>query len=149
MNKKRITLTVDGIVIFPSETEVKGVLLMRRKNPPFKNHLALPGGIVEYGESTEKAVIREIREETSLEVQIKRLVGVYSDPGRDPRGHFVTIVYLCTSIGGKLKAGDDAQEALTTEFTKENLNQLSPQLAFDHQQILMDFLTGCSNRKES
>jgi 8-oxo-dGTP diphosphatase len=149
MSKKSITLTVDGIVILPSETEVKDVLLIRRNNSPFKNHLALPGGIVEYGESTEKAVVREVREETSLEVQIKRLVGVYSDPGRDPRGHFVTIAYLCTPVGGKLKAGDDAQEALTTEFTNENLCQLGPQLAFDHQQILMDVLIGYNNRKEA
>lgn len=149
MDKKRITLTVDGVVILPSETDVKDVLVIRRKYPPFENHLALPGGIVEYGESTEKAVVREVREETNLEIQIKQLVGVYSDPGRDPRGHFVTIVYLCTLIGGKLKAGDDAQDALTTEFTKENLSQLGPQLAFDHQQILMDVLTMCGNQKES
>ena len=142
MDEKKITLTVDGIVVFPSKKNVNEVLLIRRKNSPFKSHLAIPGGIVEYGERTEEAVIREVKEETGLEVQIKELVGVYSDPSRDPRGHFVSVCYLCTPIGGRLKAGDDAQEVLKVEFTRENINhRLAPQLAFDHMQILMDAFT--------
>lgn len=141
MGEKKIILTVDGVVVFPSEKEPNEVLLIRRKNHPFKNHFAIPGGLVEYGERTEEAVIRELREETGLEVQIKGLIGVYSDPSRDPRGHFVSVAYLCIPTGGRLKAGDDAQEVLTAEFSREILIQLTPQLAFDHQKILLDALT--------
>ncbi len=124
---KCITLTVDGIVPY-----IGGIVLVRRKNEPFKGHYALPGGIVEYGETVEEAVIREVHEETGLECEVKRLVGVYSDPERDPRGHFVSVCFLMDVRGGELRAGSDADDVKVFK-----LGELPP-LAFDHSRMLKD-----------
>ncbi len=70
----------------------------------------MPGGIVEYGERLEDCVVREVREETGLETRVLRLIGIFSDPGRDPRGHFVSAFYELERTGGELLAGDDAAE---------------------------------------
>ena len=129
MKPRTPALTVDGIVI-----KGKSVLLVQRKYEPFQGHWALPGGFVEYGEKTEDAVIREVFEETGLKVKILSLLGVYSDPRRDPRGHTVTIAYLLDKIDGTLQAGDDAG---SVRFFK--LEEL-PILAFDHAQIVKDAL---------
>ena len=121
------SLTVDGLLI-----KENFILLIQRKHEPFQGHWALPGGFVEYGERTEDAVVREVFEETGLEVKVRMLLGVYSDPTRDPRGHTVTIVYLVDQIGGNLTAGDDAD---SVKFF--NMNKL-PALAFDHALIVKD-----------
>jgi 8-oxo-dGTP diphosphatase len=121
------TLTVDGILI-----QDNSILLIQRKNPPFQGNWALPGGFVEYGETTERAVVREFLEETGLTVRILQLIGVYSDPNRDPRGHTVTVAYLVERVDGILTAGDDACTAKF--FKKEGL----PSLAFDHAVIVKD-----------
>ncbi len=123
------SLTVDAILI-----ENKKILLIKRKRNPFRGMYALPGGFVEHGEKTEEAVVREMREETSLDVKVKNLVGVYSDPARDPRDHTVTIVYEIEKIGGNLKGGDDASEARFFPISK------LPPLAFDHEKIISDYL---------
>ncbi|KAA0002406.1 MAG: NUDIX hydrolase [Thermoplasmata archaeon] len=120
-------LTVDGVII-----KDKKILLIKRKNEPFKGKWALPGGFVEYGETVEDAVIREIKEETGLDTKIEKLLGVYSDPVRDPRGHTISIVYLLSPKKGVLKGSDDAMEAKF--FDIENL----PPLAFDHEKIIKD-----------
>ncbi|MBE8539127.1 NUDIX domain-containing protein [Geoglobus acetivorans] len=122
-----ITLTVDAIIPYGN-----GIVLVKRKNEPFKGSYALPGGIVEYGESVERAVIRETKEETGLDVVVEKLVGVYSDPDRDPRGHFVSICFLTRVVGGELKAGSDAREVKIFK-----LNEL-PELAFDHSKMIED-----------
>lgn len=87
---------------------------------------------MEYGENTEDAVLREMFEETGLKTNILSLVGVYSDPHRDPRGHTVTIAYLLKRTDGELSAGDDA---ISAKFFK--VNKL-PSLAFDHAEIVKD-----------
>ncbi|MEA2053695.1 MAG: NUDIX hydrolase [Candidatus Thermoplasmatota archaeon] len=120
-------LTVDGVVI-----KDKKILLIKRKNDPFKGRWALPGGFVEYGETVEEAVVREVKEETGLETTVQSLLGVYSDPDRDPRGHTVSIAYLLSVKKGLPKGGDDASD---TKFF--DLNALPP-LAFDHAQIVRD-----------
>ncbi len=74
----------------------KRILLVKRKNPPFEGQLALPGGCVDVGETVEDGCRREVREETSVEVADLRLVGVYSDPHRDPRGHIASNAFLTT-----------------------------------------------------
>jgi len=129
MRYKSPKLTADGAIL-----KDKKILLIKRKNEPFKDIWALPGGFVEYNEKVEDAVIREIYEETSLKTKIKNLIGIYSDPKRDPRGHVVTVVYLLEIEGGELKEGDDASDAKFFD-----LNNL-PRLAFDHDIILRDIL---------
>jgi len=123
---KCITLTVDAIIPYKGK-----IVLIKRANDPFKGYYALPGGIVEYGERVEDALLREVKEETGLNGKIYKLVGVYSDPDRDPRGHFVSICFVV--IGkGELKAGSDAKEVGLFD-----LNNL-PKLAFDHEKMIKD-----------
>jgi 8-oxo-dGTP diphosphatase len=129
MDYKSPKLTTDGAIIKKGK-----ILLIKRKNEPFKGKWALPGGFVEYGEKVEDAVIREIKEETGLITKIKDIIGIYSDPNRDPRGHIITIVFLLDIINGKLKAEDDA---IDVKFF--NLNKL-PDLSFDHNVIIQDII---------
>ena len=124
---KCITLTVDAIIPY-----YKGIVLIKRKNEPYKDFYALPGGIVEYGEKVEDALLREVKEETGLKVRIRNIVGVYSDPNRDPRGHFVSICFLVIPTGGYLKAGSDAKDIKV--FPLDSL----PNLAFDHGKMIKD-----------
>lgn len=132
MRYKSPKLTVDGIIL-----KDKKILLIKRKNYPFKGKWALPGGFVEYKEKTEDTAIREVFEETGLKTKINNLVGVYSDPNRDPRDHTVSVIYLLEICGGKLKSSDDASDAKFFD-----LNQL-PKLAFDHNKIIKDALRKC------
>ncbi|RLI30286.1 NUDIX hydrolase, partial [Candidatus Bathyarchaeota archaeon] len=89
--EKRLPRIAVDVVIVRKDGSI---VLIKRKNEPFKDHWAIPGGFVEYGERVEEAAIREAKEETGLEIRIKKLVGVYSDPNRDPRGHVISITYL-------------------------------------------------------
>jgi len=106
------------------------VLLIRRAAPP--EGWALPGGFIDYGESAEAAARRELAEETSLRARELSLLGVYSDPGRDPRFHTLTVVYLA-EVEGEPHPGDDAAD--TQWFP---LEQLPPDIAFDHRRIISD-----------
>jgi len=109
------------------------VLLIRRGNPPFKGEHALPGGFVEVGETVEDACRREVLEEVGIEVGELRLIGVYSDPARDPRGHAVSVAFLAVlSRASTPCAGSDAADAEWVEDWR-NLT-----LAFDHAQVLAD-----------
>jgi 8-oxo-dGTP diphosphatase len=108
------------------------VLLIRRKNAPYKGLLALPGGFVEIGETVEAATRRELIEETGMEAAKLSLVGVYSDPNRDPRGHTCSVAFLTRVKHGKARAGDDAE---TVEWVG-NLRRV--ELAFDHRKIVAD-----------
>lgn len=124
-------LTVDAVILFNKKEDI---VLIRRKNPPFKNSYALPGGFVEIGESVEDACIREAFEETNIKVKIVKLIGVFSDPKRDPRGHIVTVAYLCEprTKNEKPKAQDDAAALEIIPLSKIP----SLKLAFDHMQII-------------
>lgn len=122
---------MDIIIKIKREDGQDGIVLIKRKNPPFG--WAIPGGFVDYGESLEEAAIREAKEETSLDIQLKSQLHTYSDPNRDPRQHTITTVFVATAQG-KPKARDDAQEIGV--FTKEEMNF---PLAFDHNKILEDY----------
>lgn len=126
---RKPSLTCDGLVVRKGK-----VLLVKRGREPFRGCFALPGGFVEYGESAEECVVREVREETGLDTEVLRLIGAYSEMGRDPRGHFVTLLYLLSEKGGAIKAGDDAESA--GFFDPSAL----PELAFDHAKMVRDGL---------
>jgi len=129
---KKPSLTVDIIII----NENNDFILIKRKNEPFKNHWAIPGGFVDYGETVENAAIREAKEETSIDVKIKKLLGVYSNPNRDPRGHTVSIVYIANGDFNELSPSSDAKDGKIYSF--EDISSLN--LAFDHEKILKDAL---------
>lgn len=119
-------ITVDAIIEIDG-----GIVLIRRKNPPYG--WAIPGGFVDYGETLEAAAVREAKEETCLDVNIVRQFHTYSDPGRDPRHHTVTTMFIATAAGTP-RAADDAKEIGI--FTRDNLPE---DMAFDHRDVLDDY----------
>ncbi len=127
-------LTTDGIIEVYDEDSFRGIVLIERKNEP--KGLALPGGFVDIGESVEDALIREMQEETNLDVEIVKLLGIYSNPKRDPRFHTASAVFI-TKARGEPKAGDDAKEAKLYALEEIPMDQL----VFDHSQILKDYLS--------
>ena len=121
-------LTVDCVVV-----DGKGrILLIRRKHPPFEGALALPGGFVDIGETVEAACRRELLEETGVKVGRIELVGVYSDPSRDPRGHTCSAAFLARVKRATAVAGDDAA---AVEWVA---NWRRAKFAFDHKKIIAD-----------
>lgn len=122
-------LAVDAVIFFQ-----KGIVLIKRDRPPFDGSYALPGGFVEIGETVEAAAVREAREETGLAIDLQGLVGIYSNPARDPRGHVVSAAFLARG-SGELLAGSDARSAHI--FPLQSL----PPLAFDHDKIISDALS--------
>ena len=126
-------LTTDGIIELYEHDTFKGIVLIERKNPPLG--LALPGGFVDVGERVEDALVREMKEETTLDVEIKYLLGVYSDPSRDPRFHTVSVVFVAHAQG-EPKGEDDAKEAKVYALDAIPFEKL----VFDHASIVKDYL---------
>ncbi|UCH46023.1 MAG: NUDIX hydrolase [Nitrospiraceae bacterium] len=122
-------ITVDALIEIDG-----GIILIRRKNPPYG--WAIPGGFVDYGETLEEAVVREAKEETCLDIQIIRQFHTYSDPGRDPRHHTVTTMFIAKATGIP-SAADDAQDIGV--FTRDTLPE---NMAFDHRQVVEDYFEG-------
>ncbi len=121
--------TTDVLIYEPE----RGLVLIERSNEP--HGFALPGGFIDYGESAEHAAIREMREETSLDVELCGILGVYSEPTRDIRFHTMSIAFVAKAKNPDLLcAGDDAKNAAF--FTLDSL----PELAFDHHKIIQDFI---------
>lgn len=125
-------VTVDVIIEYG-----EGIVLIERKNEPYG--WAIPGGFVDVGEPLEAAAVREAREETSLDVELRELFYAYGNPERDRRGHTASVVYIGEGTG-TLKAADDAKGAGV--FTQENLPD---RIAFDHRKILADYFTFVQN----
>jgi len=126
--------TVDTIIEKDSQ-----VLLIKRKKDPFKEKMVFPGGFINEGERVEEAAVREVKEETSIDIELDHILGVYSDPSRDPRGHIMSTVFI-----GKISdksdkkepvAGDDAAAIKWVDL--ETVEEES--LGFDHKKILMDY----------
>lgn len=130
MKPKTPLLTADCVVF----DRAGRLLLVKRKNPPFKGKHALPGGFVEIGETIEAAALRELQEEAGIEGKIVALIGVYSDPKRDPRGHTVSSAFLVRPKTTRVVGGDDAASAAFVEAWQDL------KLAFDHNRIVADAL---------
>ncbi|TFG03459.1 MAG: NUDIX hydrolase, partial [Promethearchaeota archaeon] len=130
MTKEEVGKTVDAVI----EDGKGNVVLIRRKYPPFKGFYALPGGFIEKGESPKKAVLREAKEETNLDLAIIKKIGVFDKIGRDPRGRVISTAFKCRIIGdaSKMKAADDSEYVELVPINKlKNID-----LAFDHRDIL-------------
>jgi 8-oxo-dGTP diphosphatase len=131
---KNPTPTADTIIQRGSK-----ILLIKRKKDPFKNMLALPGGFVNEGETVEEAAKREIREETTLEIRLLDILGVYSDPNRDPRKHVITTVFVGEIEGDKDVepiAADDASEIIWLDLESVEKHTFG----FDHKKIINNYL---------
>lgn len=123
---QRVALTVDAVI-----TDARGrVLVTERGTGPFCGSWVLPGGYVDPGETVEQACIREVREELGLAVKLTGLVGIYSEPGRDPRGSVVSIAYRAEVIGGTL--------TVTAEARAHRWLEPEVPMGFDHARILTD-----------
>ncbi len=125
----RVVLTVDAVI-----TDDEGrILIMERGTEPFKGTWVLPGGLVDPGETVEAACAREVEEEVGLQVRILRQVGIYSTPGRDPRGSFVSIAFHAVVVGGSLQVTSEARAH----------RWLAPgevvEMGFDHGRMVEDF----------
>jgi 8-oxo-dGTP diphosphatase len=132
----RPMVTVDVVIV---TTDAKPrVLLIRRKNEPFAGRWAIPGGFVDMDESLEAAARRELREETGIRATRLSQLHTFGDPGRDPRGRVISVVYLARVNGTRLnpKAADDAADVGWHKLSRP------PQLAFDHAKIL-----ACARRR--
>lgn len=125
-------LTVDCVVF----DAAGALLLIERRHEPFKGCYALPGGFVDVGETVEQAALRELKEETGASGRVVRLIGVYSDPTRDPRGHTVSAAFVVEWDGTAVNGGDDAASAAFVPDWRDK------RLAFDHAKIVADALKG-------
>ncbi|MDH3841404.1 MAG: NUDIX hydrolase [Chromatiales bacterium] len=123
-------ITADAVIEL-RDRPGRPIVLIERRHEPLG--WALPGGFVDIGETVEHAALREAREETGLDVRLEALLGCYSKPDRDPRGHTVSIIFVAVASGDPV-AGDDAREVGVFDPGK------TPPLAFDHQQVLADFI---------
>lgn len=126
-------VATDGIIEVYNDGHFQGIVLIERKNEP--HGLALPGGFVDIGEKVEDACVREMKEETTLDVVPVRLLGVYSDPARDSRFHTVSCVYICQA-SGEPKGADDAKTAKVYRLEEIPLEKL----VFDHEKIIRDYV---------
>ncbi|MFP3874127.1 MAG: NUDIX domain-containing protein [Thiohalophilus sp.] len=131
MSRPRTPLLTVDIIIRLVDQAGHPLVLIERKNPP--PGWALPGGFVDIGETLEQAAVREAREETGLEIELQHLLGCYSDPARDSRGHTVSAVYIARATG-RPQAADDARA-----INLVSLTDLPENLAFDHALILADY----------
>ena len=139
MSEYKIPSITADIFIFD---DYLNFILIKRKNDPYKDCWAIPGGFVEYGESVETAAIREAKEETSIDVELIDLVNVYSKPDRDPRGHTITVAYTAKGNFEDKKADSDASDI--SIFNEKKLDEIK--LAFDHEKIIKDCLKTIKNK---
>lgn len=118
-----------------------GIVLIKRRFAPYKDLWCLPGGHVEHGEQVVAAAKREAKEETGLDIAIDELFGIYDEPGRDPRGPIISIVYTATPKNGDASSSELAADTDAAEARWFLLDDLPDELGFDHEKILGDYLS--------
>jgi 8-oxo-dGTP diphosphatase len=129
---KNSILAIDAII----HNDKNQILFIKRKNDPFKEHLSLPGGFVKWGEKVEDAIKRIVIEEVVLNIEPLEILGIYSDPNRDPRDHIMSAVFICLIMDDlKGKSGHSLTERYWIHLTELN----NYNLAFDHRMILDDY----------
>lgn len=133
----QLRYAVDGILWRNNK-----IILIKRKGRTFHGFWALPGGLLEEGETVEEALIREMKEEINVEAKPETILGVYSHPKRDPREHTISVVFIC-EYKGKPSAGDDAAD--WQEFKIDDIAKL--EIAFDHKKILSDYKKWLTNKE--
>ncbi len=126
---KKFGIAADPIILYGNK-----VLLMRRSYEPFKEKFEFPGGFMEEGETIEETCVREAKEETGLDVEPVEILGVYSKPGRDPRGQFVAVAFICKPKGTNVKISREAIEARWFDLEKLDTSILG----FDHGKMIED-----------
>ena len=127
--QENIQLTADIIIEFDNGD----ILLAKRKYEPYVGVWGLPGGKMDGEETIEETAIREVKEETGLDIKLDEIVGVYSDPKRDPRGRYISTAFIAHPVGGILEAASDAARVMrVADYSKMDL-------AFDHKKILEDY----------
>ncbi len=130
MRDQKISVTVDAVIFYAEANELQ-VVLVQRKNEPFKDQWALPGGFLEVEEALDKGAARELKEETGLEIDSLTQIGAFGAPGRDPRGRIISVAFLGKANAMEnLEAADDARDVKW--FNTKNL----PSLAFDHSEVI-------------
>ncbi len=139
MKKQHINpgVTVNWVI-----TKGNKILLQRRAKPPFENRWEIGGGFVNYGETVEDALIREVKEETGFDIEPEEIIGVYSDPKRDPRKHSISIFFAVKIIGGKLRINKEVKEFKWFQKNEIDFNSLG----FDHAKIIKDYLKWKKNK---
>lgn len=120
----------DGVVINKDK-----VLLVKRSIKPFKGSWTLPGGHIDFGETSQETVIREIKEETNIDVEVVKLIKLYDNPKRDPWGHIISIAYLCVPVhtNSTFIKNEEVEELYWCD-----INKLPENIGFDHRIIIND-----------
>jgi 8-oxo-dGTP diphosphatase len=132
--------TIDVVV-----TDMERVVIIQRAREPHKGSWVFPGGFIDYGETAEHAAVREVLEETNLDVELIDILGIYSAPERDPRSHHVNIIFIARPVGGTLRGGDDAESAKWVEI----VDLKESDLAFDHGLVFSDFKMWMGDRSRT
>ena len=132
IKESQIGKAVDAVI----EDERGNILLIKRKYPPFKDFYALPGGFIEKGETPKQTIIREVKEETNLDIEVIKKIGVFDKEGRDPRGKVISTAFKCRIISDPSKMMSGTDSTGVELISKERIKQLD--LAFDHRDILKD-----------
>ena len=137
---KEPSLTTDAIVLRKHKfDDLHDILMVTRGHDPFKNHLAFPGGFVEYGEEPGKGCLRELKEETNLDGKSIELLTIRGEPNRDPRKHVVSIIYLVTvDENAEPVGGDDAKEAKF--YNLKDILSMKEKIAFDHYGVIEEMI---------
>ena len=123
-------ICTDGVILNKGK-----VLLVKRSIKPFKGFWTIPGGHIDFGETSQESLIREIKEETNIDVEIVKLIKIYDNPKRDPWGHIISIAYLCKPLSSDAIFIEN-EEVESLYWC--DINKLPENIGFDHRTMIND-----------